>query len=370
MGHMTPHEFLINILSSTVLNVVPFVSAPIAPSGVLRENFGYEIRLPEFEETTRELLRKKGAKVPDILLVNQERKLLVVVECKSDFTFDMEEKLSKQVEFYSSQDFESIWKELFKGIDKLEIWIFVYKGLGENIARFIKKQSTLKNLTNLVVWEVELRKSGEEAEIYKVYGKHIDNELNNYMEKSGLKCSPPKTDLLIDVTLTYPERVFRIGRRMLAFLAAMYITEEERKVTAEDFKHRYVDALMTNRELVRCFRYLTMLVPQIGYYDTEKQQILLAKRPSLRKVKSRLQEIQSMTEETFKVELARIGKKEIRIISTKRPKAAQKTTLERWLNKSMVSSGSLPYHLTNDVLTTQCACTFATEWLGQTPSEL
>jgi len=343
---MTAHEVLINILSSTVLNVVPFVSAPIAPSGVLRENFGYEIRLPEFEETTRELLRRKGAKVPDLLLVNEERKLLVVVECKSDFTFDMEERLSKQVEFYSSQDFEPIWKELFKGIDNLEIWIFVYKGLGTKIVRFIKSRDVLKNLTNLVVWNVELIKGREEAEIHKVYGKHVDNDLNDYMEKSGLKCSPPKTDLLIDLTLTYPERVFRIGRRMLAFVAALYLTEEERKVTVGDFRRRYVDVLMTNKELVRCFKYLTKLIPQIGYYDTRKQQIQLPKRPAFKRIKSRLQEIQLMSEEDFKVELARIGKKEIGIVSTSRPKGVQKTTLERWVNKSMVSDGSLPYYLT------------------------
>ena len=358
MGHMTPHEFLINILSSTVLNVVPFLSAPIAPSGVLRENFGYELRLPEFEETTRELLRRKGAKVPDLLLINEERKLLVVIECKSDFTFDIEERLTKQVEFYASQDFEPIWKELFKTVDNLEIWIFVYKGLGENVTRFIKSQDTLKDLTNLIVWNVELTKGREEAEIHKVYGKHIDDELNGHMEKSGLICAPPKTDLLIDLTLTYPERVYRIGRRMLAFMAALYLTEEQRKVTIEDFRNKYVDALMTKKELTRCFRYLTKLIPQVGNYDTRKQQIVLRKRPSFKKIKSMLQAIQSMNEEDFKVELARVDKKKISIVSGKLPKTDQKTTLERWVKKSMVPNGSLHY-LTEDIITTQHAIAFS-----------
>lgn len=344
MGHMTPHEFLINILSSTVLNVVPFLSAPIAPPGVLRENFGYEIRLPEFEETIRELLRRKGAKVPDLLLVNEKRKLLVVVECKSEFTFRTEERLSAQVEFYSSQDFEPIWKELFKGIENLEIWLCAYKGLGKNIANFIRNHDTLKNLSNVIVWEVELRRKREEAITFKVYGEHIDNELNDFMEKNGLKCSLPRTDLLIDTTLTYPERIYRIGRRILAFVATAYLTEEERKVTTEDFRSKHVDALMTNKELVRCFKYLTMLIPQIGNYDHAKQQILLAKRPPVYKIKSKLREIQSMSEENFKVELAKIGKKEPGIIRSKRPKTTQKTKLVEWMNKTAISKSSAYYY--------------------------
>lgn len=178
------------------------------------------------------------------------------------------------------------------------------------------------------------------------------------MEKSGFKCSPPKTDLLIDLTLTYPERVFRIGRRMLAFMAVLYLTEEERKVTAEDFRRRHVDALMTNKELVKCFRYLTTLIPQIGYYDIRKQQIVLTKRPSFKKIKSRLQEIQLMTEENFKVELARISKRKTGIISTTRPKVTQKATLEKWFDKSMVSDSSLPYYLTEVMSATSGAIAF------------
>ena len=356
MGHMTKHEFLINTLTSTVLNVVPLLASPIAPSGVLREKFDYEIRLPEFEEATRKLLREKGAKIPDLLLINKKRKLLVVVECKSSFTFQMEENLSKQIKFYSSQDFERIWKQLFSDIDNSEIWVFAYKNLGNKIAGFISSQSILRNLTNVVVWEVALSKGREEAEIHKVYGNHMDNDLNNFMGKSKLKCSPPKIDLLIDPTLTYVERIYRIGRRILAFMAAAYLTEEERKVTLQDFRRRNADALMTDKELTRCFRYLITLIPQIGHYENKNQQILLAKRPSVNKVKSKLVAIQSMSEESFKLELARIGKKNVSIVLGKRPKEVQKTKLDRWIKKPMKSNASFFYYPREDVLSHSLFC--------------
>lgn len=158
MGKMPPHEFLINIVGSTVLNIVPYPSAPIAPSGVLRAKFGYAIRLPDFGETVKELMKRKGAKVPDLLLVNEEKSLLIVVECKSAFTFKIEESLSKQIEFYSSKEFEAIWKEMFPDLAYLEIWVFSQANLSEKIADFIDRTGSTRNSANIVVWGVSLKK--------------------------------------------------------------------------------------------------------------------------------------------------------------------------------------------------------------------
>ena len=69
-------------------------------------------------------MKKRGAKVPDLLLVNNKKKLLISVECKSGFTFEIEERLSKQIEFYSSHDFRTIAKEMFPDLQNHEIWIF------------------------------------------------------------------------------------------------------------------------------------------------------------------------------------------------------------------------------------------------------
>jgi len=343
MGRMTPHEFLINIMGSTVLNIVPFPSAPIAPSGVLVNKFGYTIRLPNFGETVNDLMKKKGAKVPDLLLVNEEEGLLIIVECKSDFTFEMEERLSKQIEFYSSEDFQAIWKEMFPDLNNLEIWIFSSENLGEKIANFISRKGKIKNLANIVIWGIELRKAREEVHIQKVYGTHLDSKLNEQMESEGLICSPPRTELLVDPTLAYGERVFRIGRRILSFIASSYLTEKERIVTLQDFRERYPDAIMTDGEMKKCLRYLLKLVPEIGEYNSATGELILAKRPSLDKIKTKLENIQKKTEEEIKIELARISKK-VGVVKAKRPKARQETKLTEWLHKKAVSESSyLPF---------------------------
>jgi len=331
MGHMTPHEVLINTLSSTVLNLVPSISSPVAPSGVLIE-LDYKIRLPEFGEAVKELLKKKGAKIPDLLLVNEKKKLLIIVECKSDFSLQTQEKLSEQIEFYSSEDFKAISKALFKEFENLEIWVFTYKNFSNKISEFVKvKTQQTKKLANIVVWDMELRKAGEEAEIAKAHGRHYDTELNQMMETTGLRCSPPQVDLLIDPTLTYPERVYRIGRRILAFMASTYLTEQERTISINNFKEKHLDAIISDHELKKCFRYLITLAPEIGQYSSATSEIALNKRPSLNKIKTRLETIQKMTDVDFKTELAKLGKK-IPRFKIKKPKP-EKYTLEPWLKK-------------------------------------
>lgn len=331
MGRMTSHEILINIIGSTVLNIITYPSTPIAPSGILKNDFSYTIRLPEFGETIKDLLKKRGAKVPDILLVNEKEGLLIIVECKSDYTFEMEKRLTKQVEFYSSEDFKKIWKEIFPDLFNIEIWILIYKEIGKKIVELIKSQNK-NEFTNIVVWDVELRKEREEVYIKKVYGSHLDNKLNKKMESEGLVCSPPRIELLVDPTLAYGERVYRIGRRILTYLASKYLTEKDRIVTIQDFKERYPDiTVMTDRELKRCLRYLLKLIPEIGGYNSATGELLLSKRPSLDKIKNKLENIQKLTEEDLKIKLAKISKTDIYGRKIKLKKKQQATKLDKWL---------------------------------------
>jgi len=344
MGKMPTHEFLINILGSTVLNIVPYPSAPIAPSGVLGNKFGYALILPKFAETVEELVKKKGAKIPDLIFINKEKSLLIIIECKSNFTFEIEENLSKQIEFYSSQDFKTIWKGMFPDFTNLEIWIFTPKSFSGKIADFVGRQVTPKKLANIVVWGVELKKAQEEVHIQKFYGNHLDTKLDETMESGGFVCSPPRIELLVDPTLTYSERVFRIGRRFLSFHATSFLSEKDRIITLQDFKDRHTDAIMTDRELKRCLRYLLNLVPEIGEYKSATGEIVLAKRPSLDKIKTKLERIGNMTIEEFKVELTRIsGKGGVR--GVKHPKAPQNAKISDWfpVKKRSANGSYLPY---------------------------
>jgi hypothetical protein len=70
----------------------------------------------------------------------------------------MEERLLKQLEFYSSEDFKKVWKEMFPNIDHLEIWVVSYKGLRSKLVEFIERQLKNRILANIVFLEVELEK--------------------------------------------------------------------------------------------------------------------------------------------------------------------------------------------------------------------
>ena len=341
MAKMPPHEFLINIMLSTVLNIIPFPSSPIARSGILASEFGYALRLPEFGETIKELMKKEGANVPDLLLANSKKKLLVTVECKSDFTFEIEENLTKQIEFFSSEIYKKICREMFPDLINHELWVFSPEDFCLKISKLVSSQVTAKSLANIVVWGVKLAKKSEQVHIQKCYGNHLDSELNQKMEKGGFTCSPPRFELLIDPTLSYGKRVCRIGRRILTFLASLYVSEKERIVSLQSFREKHRDVIMTDKELKKCMRYLSKLVPEIGEYNSATGELILAKRPSLDKIKAKLLETQEMTDEEIKVELARMGK--ARVGRIKRPRGPQKTKLSEWLPKKNVAQGFMPW---------------------------
>lgn len=172
---MTPHETLINLLASAVLTLTPSPFSPLKTTGILREKFGYEIKFPLFSEVIEGLMKEKGASPPDLILTNDRLKMVVAVECKTDFSSKTIEKLSKQVGFYSSETFKEFCKSFVSSLAKCEIWIVTYSDqekLGEKISSFIEnKKIELNSQSRIVIWEVEIRKT-EEAIIHKIYGEH------------------------------------------------------------------------------------------------------------------------------------------------------------------------------------------------------
>jgi hypothetical protein len=92
---MTPHEALINVLASAVLTLTPSPFSPLKTTGMLREKFGYELKLPIFGEVIEGLMKERGASPPDLILTNDKLKMVVAIECKSDFNSKTIEKLSK-----------------------------------------------------------------------------------------------------------------------------------------------------------------------------------------------------------------------------------------------------------------------------------
>jgi hypothetical protein len=332
---MNTHEILVNILASAVLPLASPFSA-IRVTGVLKERFGYEIKQLTLSDVLRDIFKKKGASPPDLVLVNEKLKMVVAVECKSDFNLKTIEKISKQVDFYSSDTFIEFAKSFLPDLKMSEIWIVTYseEKLSEHISHFIeKKKAEIKSQCNIIVWEVELKKT-DVAVLRKVFGDYQDCELKMHMQATKeIETALPQFELLIDTSLTYGQRVARIGRRILSFIASKSLTEEEKIVSITDFKNRFGDAIITDKELANCFRYLTRLVPEIGRYVTQKRHIILTARPDLSKIKNRIEALENIPDEEFKVELGK-AEKGIPVGRNKAKKPAPfKGSLEPWIKK-------------------------------------
>lgn len=345
MGHLTPHEILINILASSVLTLTPSPFSPVKATGQLKDRFGYEIKIPVFGEVIEGILKEKGASPPDLVLVNEKLKMVVAIECKSDFSLGTVEKLSKQIGFYSSDIFADFAKSFVPKLERSEIWVVTYSDqerLADRISQFVEKKKTeLKSNCNIVVWEVELKKT-DVVILRKVCGEHQDIDLNMYMQaKKGIETALPQLELLIDSSLTYAQRVARIGRRIFSFIVSKSLTEEERVVSLADFKNKFGDAIMADKELANCFRYLTKLIPEIGKYVTERRCIVLKARPDLSKIKNKIEALENVPDEEFKVELSRMEKG----TRTRGGKGIKKPvpfkgSLEPWIKKQSSNASS------------------------------
>jgi len=350
---MTQHEILINIVASMVLTLTPSPFSPVKTTGMLREKFGYEIKLPIFSEVIEDLMKKKEASPPDLILANDKLKMVVAIECKSDFSPRTIEKLSKQVDFYSSDTFDEFAKSFVSNIEKSEIWIVTYSDqgkLGQKISHFImKKKEETESRRNIVVWEVEIKKT-EEAIVRKVYGLHQDCDLNTHFEANReIGTSLPQIELLIDSSLTYPQRVARIGRRILSFIVSKSLAAEERIVSLSDFKEKWGDAIISDKELANCFRYLTRLIPEIGDYETGKRSIVLKPKPPLSKIKEKIEGLENMTDEDFKIMLSRKERPTSIMVSGKKKLKPFKGSLEPWLKKGDIATSLDFFEVTSEL---------------------
>jgi hypothetical protein len=185
-----------------------------------------------------------------------------------------------------------------------------------------------------VVWETSISPKEETINLKKIYGKHLDEDLNKQLEGESLKTSKPRTESLVDPTLDIGEKVFRIGRRIFAFMASNYITEADRIITIENFREQHPDTtVMTDRALKKCFRCLMLLVPEIGVYNSASGEIVLSKRPKLDKIKERLESLQDMDDQQIKVELTKSSRR-VKLTTIQRPTKRQKTNLDPWLSSS------------------------------------
>lgn len=310
MARFSAHEYLVNVAAFLSSNVVAGPGGVLPSAGVLLSSYHYEMKLPELEAFQTLLM---GQRVPDICVVNTILETVLVIECKSGI--DQEEqqfRLTDQIKFFLSDRFLDIAKSIYKS-RTMEVVILTYQGSEDEIIRLI--QSSFPN-KNIIVWTIPSERR-EHSILKKVLGKHIDLELDRALEAPGIEFDPPVNDMLIDPTLSDRVLTCRILARLLAwhFRSGLVREEGEGTINVEEFRKVHKDWVRSDKRLKDIFRYLAILVPELGKFESDKESYILNSRPDRLAVREKEEILQKMSDEQFqtRLQIEHIAKAGLRI---------------------------------------------------------
>jgi hypothetical protein len=255
------------------------------PNGVLKNKLHYVFQFKDFEE-----LRQKDMFIPDGLVINEDKKILIIPECKSGLAEeeDAEPRLVHQIETYSCKEFHSIIKKLIE-YDQYEIVVFTFSYL---VKELIQNLQGIRNDANIVIWTLEDEKFKKGVTIRKAYGQHVDNELDQLMS-IGVSCEPPPREF-IDPDMPEPRIAFVLGCRLL-IAHGECLLKNNMVVKPSEFRIGNLDLVLSENKLRHFFRVLYKLVPSLCEYDKKTGNLVLERRFDAEQVSMRLTRIGSMS---------------------------------------------------------------------------
>jgi len=255
------------------------------PNGVLKNKLHYVFQFEDFEE-----LRQKGMCIPDGLVVNEDKKILIIPECKSGLAQeeDAEPRLVHQIKIYSSKEFHSIIKKLIE-YDQYEIVVFTFSYLVKEI---IQNLQGIRDDVNIVIWTLWDEKVKKGISIRKAYGKHVDNELDQMMS-IGVSCEPPPREF-IDPDMPEPRITFVLGCRLL-IAHSECLLKNDMVVKPSEFRRGNLDLVLSESKLRHFFRVLHKLVAGFCEYDKKTGNLVLKRRFDAVHVSMSLTRIGSMS---------------------------------------------------------------------------
>jgi len=307
LARFSTHEYLVNVVAFLSSNVVSGPGGVIPSAGVLLSSYHYEMKLPELEEFQRLLM---GRKVPDLCVVNTDLETLLVVECKSSIEQERPRShLSDQIGFFTSSEFLDVIRSIYKS-KAMELVIVTYPGSKDQIIRLV--QSVYPS-ENVIVWTIPFERK-EHGILRKVLGKHLDSELDRALE-TGVEFDPPVNDMLIDPTLSNRVLTCRVLGRLLAwhFRSGLVGERGDYTVSVEEFRRVHKDWIRSDNRLKDIFRYLAILVPELGKFDSEKGYYTLNAKPNRLAILEKEGTLQKMSDEQFEMKLHAESFPEVRL---------------------------------------------------------
>lgn len=326
---MPLHSLLYSIMVSLTSSVNYTTTHAPAPNGILKNKLHYVFQFKDFEE-----LKEKGLCIPDGLIVNEHKEMLIIPECKSGLAVeeDTEPRLVHQIDTYSSEKFHSIIKKLIK-YNKYEIVVFTFLDLAKVV---IQNLQDIHNDVNIVLWAIEDEKVGKGVFIRKTYGKHLDNELNQIMS-IGVSCQPPPREF-IDPDMPEPRIVFVLGCRLLNTHGECLLNNNM-VVKLSEFRRGNLDLVFSENRLRHFFRVLHKLIPSLCKYDKKTGNLILKSRLDPESVSLSLTRISSMSISEYRKALGfPVEEKAYRIMEKKiekvlKPRRVPKLTEIMWKDK-------------------------------------
>ncbi len=256
-----PHEILTNIII-TLTTPVSTTGEPIPSNGILKKKLNYVFDMEKFEEE-RDAIFSKNFHPPDGFLRNSVNNISITVECKSGLDEDIT-NLRDQLRFYSeNENFKNVF---IQGEERNEILIVCTNKCFNSVLNVVTDVQIAKNL---IIWRV--KKTYEDKFIIrKVYGTHIDEELDELMEQ-GVSVSPPYNLLLLTPNISMTSLIGTLGMR----ITANFIQSE---LEIDKFISNQNDVIIPYQKIKKAIEHLFILVQEIGELEGEK--IIFKKRPN------------------------------------------------------------------------------------------
>lgn len=322
---MSYHSFLYGILVSLTSSINYITTHAPSPNGYLKRQLRYVFIFRDFEE-----MRSQEMCIPDGLILNEDKRILIIPECKSgpDQRKDAEPRMKKQILTYSSSRFHEVLGKLVD-YDEYEIVVFTFS---KSVSRLIEQLPSVD--ANIVMWALEDSPLGNMVTIRKAYGEHIDQDLDQAMEL-GVQCEPPAREF-IDPDMPHPRIAFVLGTRLLNAFGETLL-KKSNVIVPSEFRKGNLDLVFSEARLRQFLRVLGILVPDLCTYDRKSGNMLLKKRSiDFDKVHSQLTDVSSMTPEEYRIALGAPAKEELYRERTKeieevlKPKKAVKLDEVLW----------------------------------------
>lgn len=295
-----PHEILTNIII-TLTTPVSTTGEPIPSNGILKKNLNYVFDLEKFEEEI-DTIFGRNFHPPDGFLRNSVNNISITVECKSGLDEDIT-NLRDQLRFYSeNENFKNVF---IQGEERNEILIVCTNKCFNSVLNVVIDVQIAKNL---IIWRV--KKTYEDKFIIrKVYGTHIDGELDELMEQ-GVSVSPPYNLLLLTPNISMTSLIGTLGMRIIA----NFIQSE---LEIDKFISNQNDVIISYQKIKKAIEHLFILVQEIGELEGEK--IIFKKRPNFSLIHKKIEFI--------------YGLKKVELYDFLREKSLTEETIEEFQRK-------------------------------------